>query len=270
MNKVPTMKAVKTVHKMKKHSTANLFPAPKKFSAMKAFAIVTCMAFMLLTISGCGQQTKSPSDDQPAPVETDSPVPHDTSDTSRETFEEEAVQAETGAFGGTETTVSVETEKAAETAEREETTDTAVTAEISSAEADTIADTGITAAGTDMPAAEDNETEDQMRLLIGETEVPVTWKDNASVEALRALCPLTIHMSMYGGFEQVGPIGQSIARDDQQTDTSYGDIVLYSGNQIVIFYGSNSWAYTRLGHVDLSQKEMKDLLSNGDVDITLK
>ena len=57
-----------------------------------------------------------------------------------------------------------------------------------------------------MPAAEDNETEDQMQLLIGETEVPVTWKDNASVEALRALCPLTIHMSMYGGFEQVGPI----------------------------------------------------------------
>ena len=270
MNKVPTMKTVKTVHKMKKHSTANLFPAPKIISAMKAFAIVTCMAFMLLTISGCGQQAKSPSDDQPAPVETDSPVPHDTSDTSRETFEEEAVQAETGALGETETTVSEETEKAAETAEREETTDTAETTEISSAEADTIADTGITAAGTDMPAAEDNETEDQMRLLIGETEVPVTWKDNASLEALRALCPLTIHMSMYGGFEQVGPIGQSIARDDQQTDTSYGDIVLYSGNQIVIFYGSNSWAYTRLGHVDLSQKEMKDLLSNGDVDITLK
>ena len=124
MNKVPTMKTVKTVHKMKKHSTANLFPAPKIFSAMKAFAIVTCMAFMLLTISGCGQQTKSPSDDQPAPVETDSPVPHDTSDTSRETFEEEAVQAETGALGETETTVSEETEKAAETAETEETTDT--------------------------------------------------------------------------------------------------------------------------------------------------
>ncbi|MCR5135151.1 MAG: hypothetical protein K6B12_05875, partial [Clostridiales bacterium] len=101
--------------------------------------------------------------------------------------------------------------------------------------------------------------ENTMRLLIGETEVPVTWEENASVDALKGLCPLTIRMSMYGGFEQVGSIGQSIARDDQQTSTDYGDIVLYSGNQIVIFYGTNSWAYTRLGHVELSQQEMRDL-----------
>ncbi len=109
-----------------------------------------------------------------------------------------------------------------------------------------------------------------MRLWIGETEVPVTWEENASVEALRTLCPVTIQMSMYGGFEQVGPLGQSIVRDDVQTDTSYGDIVLYSGSQIVIFYGSNSWAYTRLGHVELSQQEMSELLGKGDVSITLE
>ncbi len=109
-----------------------------------------------------------------------------------------------------------------------------------------------------------------MRLLIGETEVPVTWENNESVEALRELLPLTIQMSMYGGFEQVGPIGQRIVRDDKQTTTNSGDIVLYSGNQIVVFYGSNSWAYTRLGHVDLSQQEMRDLLGHGDVTITMK
>ncbi len=109
-----------------------------------------------------------------------------------------------------------------------------------------------------------------MRLLIGETEVPVTWENNASVEALKELRPVTIQMSMYGGFEQVGPIGQSIVRNDVQTETSYGDIVLYSGNQIVIFYGSNSWAYTRLGHVDLSQQEMREMLGGGDVAITLE
>ena len=117
---------------------------------------------------------------------------------------------------------------------------------------------------------ESTESEDAMRLLIGETEVPVTWEENVSVEALMALCPLTIQMSMYGGFEQVGPIGQSIVRDDVQTNTSFGDIVLYSGSQIVIFYGSNSWAYTRLGHVDLSQQEMSKLLGGGDVAITLE
>lgn len=117
---------------------------------------------------------------------------------------------------------------------------------------------------------ETRKAEDAMRLLIGETEVPVTWESNASVEELKELSPVTIQMSMYGGFEQVGPIGQSIVRNDVQTETSYGDIVLYSGNQIVIFYGSNSWAYTRLGHVDLSQQEMREMLGSGDVAITLE
>ncbi len=109
----------------------------------------------------------------------------------------------------------------------------------------------------------------EMRLSIGGTTVPVSWEDNASVEALEALCPITIQMSMYGGFEQVGSLGKSIVRSDRQTDTNYGDIVLYSGNQIVIFYGSNSWSYTRLGHVNLSQQEMQSLLGNDDVSITL-
>ena len=125
---------------------------------------------------------------------------------------------------------------------------------------------------TKMVSTEEDSTEmaNTMQLLIGETEVPVTWEDNASVDALRELCPLTIQLSMYGGFEQVGSIGQSIVRDDKQTTTNYGDIVLYSGNQIVVFYGSNSWAYTKLGHIDLSQQEMSDLLSGGDVSITLQ
>ncbi len=110
-----------------------------------------------------------------------------------------------------------------------------------------------------------------MVLMIGDTEVPVTWEDNASVEELKTLAGngLTISLSMYGGFEQVGSIGQSIARDDEQITTSSGDIVLYSGDQIVIFYGSNSWAYTKLGKIDLSEEEMTSLLSNGDVTITL-
>ena len=110
-----------------------------------------------------------------------------------------------------------------------------------------------------------------MVLMIGDTEVPVTWEDNASVEELKTLAGngLTISLSMYGGFEQVGSIGQSIARDDEQITTSSGDIVLYSGDQIVIFYGSNSWAYTKLGKIDLPEEEMTSLLSNGDVTITL-
>ena len=108
-----------------------------------------------------------------------------------------------------------------------------------------------------------------MSLKIGETEVPVTWEDNPSAEAMRELLPLTVEMSMYGGFEQVGPIGREIVSNDEQTKTEPGDIVLYSGDQIVIFYGNNSWAYTRLGHVELTQAEMTELLGHGDITITI-
>ena len=113
------------------------------------------------------------------------------------------------------------------------------------------------------------EEETGMKLYIGETRVPVTWEKNASVEELKTLLPLTVQMSMYEGFEQVGPIGKNIVWDDEQTITGSGDIVLYSENQIVIFHGSNSWSYTILGHVNLTQQEMTDQLSHRDVTITL-
>ena len=118
------------------------------------------------------------------------------------------------------------------------------------------------------------ETEEPMLTLrINNTPVAVQWEGNESVTALMELVekePLTISMSMYGGFEQVGPIGQSLPRNDEQTTTSSGDIVLYSGNQIVVFYGSNSWSYTRLGRItDKTASEMAELLGNGDVTITI-
>ena len=127
-----------------------------------------------------------------------------------------------------------------------------------------------------LPAIAENTTTEEgdndMQMMIGETPVTVAWEDNASVEALKTLAVegLTIEMSMYGGFEQVGSIGQSLPRDDRQTTTTSGDIVLYSGNQLVVFYGSNSWAYTRLGHItDQTPEQMKALLGSGDVTITL-
>ncbi len=118
------------------------------------------------------------------------------------------------------------------------------------------------------------EEELMLRMSIGETEVAVDWEENESVEALKELCrnaPLTVSMSMYGGFEQVGSLGTDLPRDDVQTQTESGDIVLYSGSQIVVFYGSNSWAYTRLGHVsDQDAAGMEKLLGNGDVTVTFR
>lgn len=112
-----------------------------------------------------------------------------------------------------------------------------------------------------------------MIMMIDGTKVNVDWEDNQAVKRLRDMAKdgdITIQMSMYGGFEQVGSIGQSLPRDDKQTTTRSGDIVLYSGNQMVVFYGSNSWSYTRLGHIsDKDEAEMADLLSHGDVTITI-
>ena len=93
----------------------------------------------------------------------------------------------------------------------------------------------------------------KMNVQIGDVIFTATLEDNAAVsefiEMMRE-APVTITMSDYSGFEKVGPLGKSLTTDNRQTTTSAGDIVLYSGNQIVMFYGSNSWSYTRIGRID--------------------
>ena len=79
--------------------------------------------------------------------------------------------------------------------------------------------------------------------------------------------PVVIQMSDYAGFEKVGPLGESLPANNSQTTTEAGDIVLYQGNQIVIFYGSNSWSYTRLGRIE-DLTGWKEALGSGDVTVT--
>lgn len=115
----------------------------------------------------------------------------------------------------------------------------------------------------------DNQSEDEitdnipeeeiMKLEIDKNVLDVTWNDNASVTALNEIKPLTINMHLYGGFEQVGYIGESIVSDDKKITTKPGDIVLYSSNQIVVFFGTNTWSYTKLGHINLSENELNTL-----------
>ena len=122
-------------------------------------------------------------------------------------------------------------------------------------------------------AVKSESKETVLKMTIGDHAVEVEWEDNESVDALLELAkenPVTVQMSMYGGFEQVGSLGTNLPRNDVQTTTEAGDIVLYSGNQIVVFYGSNSWTYTRFGHITgKTAGEMAELLGNGDVTITL-
>mgnify|MGYP004464995705 CR=1 FL=1 len=109
-------------------------------------------------------------------------------------------------------------------------------------------------------------------MKIDDTVVDITWENNDSVNELMeyARDGLTIEMYQYGGFEQVGSIGKTITRSDSQITTIPGDVVLYSGNQIVIFYGSNSWSYTKLGHINLDQDGLNDLLNKSNVTLKLE
>lgn len=113
-----------------------------------------------------------------------------------------------------------------------------------------------------------------MVMLINDTEIEVLWEDNESVKELKKMAEdndISIAMSGYGGFEQVGSLGTSITRNDVQMTTSSGDIVLYSGSNIVIFYGSNSWSYTKLGKViNKTDEELAELLSGSDIVMTIK
>ena len=103
------------------------------------------------------------------------------------------------------------------------------------------------------------QTEMKMNVQIGDYSFSATLENNAAVEELLGMMkegPVTIQMDDYSGFEKVGPLGRSLTTSNSQTTTSAGDIVLYNGSNIVMFYGSNSWSYTRIGKIeDLSDWE---------------
>ena len=132
-------------------------------------------------------------------------------------------------------------------------------------------ETAIVSLSEDSNAAATQESE--LVLLLNDTPLTVQWEDNPSVAALLQLAeqkPLTIAMEPYGGFEQVGTLPQSIASNDAQIVTKPGDIVLYSGSSLVVFYGSNTWAYTKLGHIEgLSPEELANLLEDSPITVTL-
>ncbi len=116
------------------------------------------------------------------------------------------------------------------------------------------------------------ETEMTLTLSINHETLPVTWENNNAVQSLKTKLTdqsLTVNLSAYGGFEQVGSLGFTLPSQDQQLRATSGDIMLYNSNNIVLFFGSNSWSYTKLGHIDLSQSELDKLLNQDSVSITL-
>jgi len=109
----------------------------------------------------------------------------------------------------------------------------------------------------------------------GNHNLTATLADNSSATAFYQLLekgPLTVDMHDYGSFEKVGSLGTSLPRNDTHITTTAGDIILYQGNQITIYYDTNSWNFTRLGKVvstssttSITQAELKKILGKGNV-----
>ncbi len=110
-------------------------------------------------------------------------------------------------------------------------------------------------------------------LFIGDKVKTATLVDNQATRSLISLLKdgsITITMEDYGGFEKVGSLPHSLPTSNSRISTAPGDIMLYQGDNIVVFYGSNSWSYTRLGKInDATQSDLRDFLGSGSVVMTL-
>ena len=114
----------------------------------------------------------------------------------------------------------------------------------------------------------------KMYITIDGKTLSVELVDNAATQTLVTALQegdITYEAHDYGGFEKVGALGRSLPTSDTQTTTQAGEVILYSGNQIVLFYGSNSWSYTRLGRIEYStQAELESFLKAGQGNVTVK
>ena len=117
------------------------------------------------------------------------------------------------------------------------------------------------------------EAEIMLQIQVGDTLLTAALEDNSSADALKEMLsegPLTIEVENYGGFEKVGTLPESLPRNDTQMTAQPGDIMLYQGNSIVFFHGSNSWSYTKLGTIEQTgDLDLKEVLGGQESTVTL-
>lgn len=122
------------------------------------------------------------------------------------------------------------------------------------------------------PQEKENVDQDQFYITAGETVFTAVFSDNSSAGAFKDLLsegPLTVDMHDYGSFEKVGEIGRALPRNDEQITTEPGDVILYLGTSITIYYDTNSWNFTRLGKIqDATKEDLLAALGAGDVTVT--
>ncbi|MBR5975090.1 MAG: hypothetical protein IK020_07895 [Clostridiales bacterium] len=108
-------------------------------------------------------------------------------------------------------------------------------------------------------------------VTIGDRSFPLKLEENSSAEAflekLKESGLLKLEMQDYGSFEKVADLPWELPANDESITTKPGDIILYQGNKITIYYDENTWEFTKLGHIDVEQDELKTLLGDGDVTV---
>ena len=115
-----------------------------------------------------------------------------------------------------------------------------------------------------------------IKIKINDEVFDVELENNSATEELVKELEkgnITVNATEYGGFEKVGDLGLSLPTSDENINTSPGDIVLYQGNQISLFYGSHSWSYTKLGKIEnIDSNQLKEVLgpSNATLVLSLK
>lgn len=109
----------------------------------------------------------------------------------------------------------------------------------------------------------------KLKIHVNDTTFTATLEENSSAKAFAeflAQGDLTLDMHDYGSFEKVADLPRSFPRNDKQIDTDAGDIILYQGNSITIYYDKNSWNFTRLARIDnVNKKRLQQILGKGNI-----
>jgi len=117
------------------------------------------------------------------------------------------------------------------------------------------------------------QNEQKLKIEVNGTLLTATLADTAAAKEFAEYLstePVTVTLNEYGGFEKVGKLPWSLTKSDERIVTEPGDIMLYQGNQMTIFYSSNTWSYTRLGSIDnVTDEELANIFGNEDISVTL-
>ena len=110
-------------------------------------------------------------------------------------------------------------------------------------------------------------------IIVNNVDLEVLMEDNSSAKAFIEKLKngdITIEAEDYGNFEKVGNLGFSLPTNDKMIKTEPGDLILYQGDKITLYYDTNTWSFTKLGHINKTKAELKNILGDGSVSMTFK